>query len=153
MAVISSREHKQPKLPRCQRLWLAALGSGLLAMLILAGLLRPDCRGYGTHQQLGLPACTFNRVFGYRCPSCGMTTSWAHLVRGRVIRAVRANAGGTLLGVIAMIAGPWALVSGCYGRWVVRLPSQWTAVTLAIAIVLITLIDWSIRLYWIWQNV
>ena len=39
-------------------------------------------RVIATHQQLGLPPCTFLEVTGVPCPACGMTTSFALLVRG-----------------------------------------------------------------------
>ena len=43
----------------------------------LARSIEPDQRGYGTHEQVGLPPCTFIRVFNVRCPTCGMMTSFA----------------------------------------------------------------------------
>ena len=71
----------------------------------------PSPPGYGTHQQLGLPPCTFWVLFGRPCPTCGMTTAWAHLMRGEWLDACRANAGGALLGLLAMVAAPWLLGS------------------------------------------
>ena len=49
-----------------------------------------------THRQLGLPPCTFKEMTGLPCPSCGMTSSFALLVRGDVMNSLRANAVGTL---------------------------------------------------------
>ena len=48
---------------------------------------------------------------------CGMTTAWAHLVRGQWLAACRANVGGVLLGLLAMVGAPWLLGSACQGRW------------------------------------
>ena len=53
------------------------IGWGLLGLLAVARWLEPAASGMGTHQQLGLPACTTVTLFNVRCPSCGMTTSWA----------------------------------------------------------------------------
>ncbi len=51
-------------------------------VLIAIGLwLKPSAAGIGTHQQMGLPACTFLKMTGYPCPSCGLTTSFAYAVR------------------------------------------------------------------------
>lgn len=83
------------------------LNSGLL---VTARTLTPSHQGLGTHQQLGLPPCTSILLFQMPCPACGMTTSWAHLLRGHVLDAFRVNAGGTLLAMIAIGYLPF----GCY---------------------------------------
>ena len=70
-------------MPAGQRIALVVLALALLALLVTAGTLTPDEQGFGTHQQLGLPPCTFYLVFKRPCPACGMTTSWAWLLRER----------------------------------------------------------------------
>ena len=122
------------------------LALGLLALLAVAAFLRPDPRGLGTHQQFGLPPCTFRFFFGRPCPTCGMTTSWAHLVRGQLIGALRASVGGTLLGALAVVSVPWLVVSAARGRWLGWAPNGTTVGWVASAILLVTLIDWGIRL-------
>src|SRR5207247_577108 len=57
------------------RLMFVAAALGMTALLGVARLVEPDLRGYGTHEQLGLPPCTFRLLTGIACPSCGMTTS------------------------------------------------------------------------------
>ena len=123
------------------------LAVGLSALLGAAAAVRPDPRGLGTHQRFGLPPCTFQVLFGLRCPTCGMTTSWAHLVRGQVIGALRANAGGTLLGILAVAAVPWLLISGLRGTWLGWAPNDTTIAWTASAIALITVVTWVIRLF------
>lgn len=129
-----------------QRVLSALIGVGLAALLATAIALRPSQRGWGTHQQLGLPPCTFQSLVGVRCPSCGMTTSWAWLVRGNVVRAVQSNVGGALLAVVAMVASPFLLISAIRGRWIVSPPGDGMLAGAAIVVVVITLIDWGIRL-------
>ncbi|HET6884185.1 MAG TPA: DUF2752 domain-containing protein [Pirellulales bacterium] len=114
--------------------------------LCVAGWLRPDPNGFGTHQQLGLPPCTSVWLFGVRCPSCGMTTSWSHAVRGQWIKAVRANAGGALLAATAMVATPWLLVSAVRGRWLWGRPGDRALAIVACVLIAATLLDWMYRL-------
>lgn len=130
----------------CQRGALALGGAMLIGLLGIAGLLRPDPRGYGTHQGLGLPPCTVVALYGVRCPACGMTTSWSYLVRGRIWSACRANSGGTILGLLALTSGPWMLISGVRGRWWIGIPSEALVVSIGIAVVAVTLGDWIVRL-------
>jgi hypothetical protein len=128
------------------RLVATALGLGLLGLLAVAAVLKPDPRGLGTHQQFGLPPCTFRFIFGRPCPTCGMTTSWAHLVRGQLIAAGKANLGGMLLGIVAVASVPWLLGSAIRGRWLGWAPSSVVIAWLGSAIVLVTLIEWGFRL-------
>jgi len=82
-----------------------------------------------------------------RCPACGMTTSWAHAVRGQLPSALRANVGGTMLAALAVIAAPWGVVSGFRGRWLWPPPSDLWIAALTISILLVTLADWGTRLW------
>jgi hypothetical protein len=104
-----------------QRVALAGLALLLLGLLITAGSLTPEEHGYGTHQQLGLPPCTFYLIFHRPCPACGMTTSWAWLLRGAIGNALAANAGGTLLAGLSLAGVPWLTLSALRGRW----PKGW----------------------------
>lgn len=129
-----------------QRAVLAIAGAGLVGLLATAACLTPSSRGFGTHRQLGLPPCTIVQWYGVRCPSCGMTTSWAHMTRGQVASAVRANAGGALLAVVAACIGPWMLASGLAGRWLGSPPRESVTIAVGLAVIVATLIDWGVRL-------
>ncbi len=128
------------------RLLAAVLAVGLMGLLATAAVVGPDPRGLGTHQRLGLPPCTFRMLFGRPCPACGMTTAWACLMQGQLIGALRANVGGTLLGVLALIGTPWVLVSTIRGRWLGSGPNRAAAAWVTLAIVLVMLVDWGLRL-------
>ena len=117
-----------------------------MGLLVTAAMLKPDPRGLGTHQQLGLGPCTFQIVFGTRCPACGMTTSWTHLTHGRPWSALQANAGGASLGLLAIVFGPWLFVSGCRGRWLWRPVAERALVMGCVALLLVIVIDWVCRL-------
>ncbi len=136
-----------PRLHWLYRVALIAAGGLLLALLSTAWRLQPASAGFGTHQQLGLPPCTIVSLFGIRCPSCGMTTSWAYFVRGELLQALQANVGGALLAALALTSGPWLLLSGLAGRWWFRTPSDWNVIATSLLVLTATLIDWSVRLW------
>jgi hypothetical protein len=118
-----------------------------VSLLVTAAALPPSPSGLGTHQQLGLPPCSLRQLADLRCPSCGMTTSWARMMRGQVLGAFSANTGGALLALAAAIGGPWAIASGIRGRWVGGTPNEWLFAGISLGIMAITLCDWGVRLY------
>ena len=83
----------------------------LISGFCLAVWLNPDSRGFGTHQQLGLPACSFQTSFGVPCPSCGMTTSFSHFVRGQWLRSLQASTTAFVLALVCASMVPWCLAS------------------------------------------
>lgn len=102
-----------------------------LALLAVAGLLAgvfgvarwinpydPDGtpRTMSTHTQLGMDPCGFLLATGRPCPACGMTTSFALLVRGDVGASLRANWAGTLIALVWGGVLVWALASAARGR-------------------------------------
>lgn len=129
-----------------ERYLAALLGAVLLCPLVVAAFLRPDDCGHGTHQQLGLPPCTFEVLFGKPCPSCGSTTAFAYVVRGRFSEALRANVGGTLLAGLFAVAVPWLFGSAAIGRWLVLAPSGPRVAVTAVVFAVIMVVDWVIRL-------
>lgn len=125
---------------------LAACGLALAVILALAVTLEPDPRGYGTHERLGFPACTFRTIWNVPCPSCGMTTSFALVVRGRLPEAARANAAGSLFALICAAGVPWLMTAAAVGRYPgVRRPQVALAWLLA-ALGLVALANWAFRL-------
>ncbi|MBN2023587.1 MAG: DUF2752 domain-containing protein [Pirellulales bacterium] len=124
----------------------ALLGLALVCPWAVAAWLRPDGRGHGTHQQLGLPPCSFEVLFGQRCPTCGSTTAFAHLIRGHLLAACRANVGGTLLGVLVAVGGPWLLACAARGRWIGLVPTNALVAWLAGLVAAAMLVDWAVRL-------
>jgi len=107
------------------RIWAAVLLLGSLSVLGIALWLQPSPTGYGTHQQLGfgnyhLAPCGMLMTTGYPCPTCGMTTAFAHTVRGQFLRAIWAQPSGFLLALATMItavASAWTLVTGRNPLW------------------------------------
>ena len=110
-----------PNTGRIARLTLLLIGALLAGVFAVAFYLNPyDADGrprtMATHTQLGMPPCNFVILTGKPCPSCGMTTSFALLVRGDIGASLRANWAGTLIAVMWAITMVWAVASGIKGR-------------------------------------
>jgi hypothetical protein len=127
-----------------RRLGGATISVLAVAVLLVAGSLRPEPGGVGTHEQLNLPACSFLVRTGWPCPTCGLTTSLAAMAHGDVALACRAQPFGVvafLVLVAAALAGGvealswrpvfsfprprawWALAAGggLIGGWAIKL--------------------------------
>ena len=92
--------------PVSQRLLWLGIAAGSLAVLAVAAGIEPDLRGYGSHTQLGLPPCGFLLLTGAPCPGCGLTTAFAHGIRGQWAMAASANPLGLALFLIACACIP-----------------------------------------------
>jgi len=73
------------------RTWGLVLAVPCWAVLLTAWSLTPRRAGYGTAEQLGLPACSLMAEKGIPCPTCGMTTSVSAAAHGDFVAAVRAH--------------------------------------------------------------
>lgn len=109
------------RLNRVCRWGLLAAALGMIGVLGVARVLRPDPKGFGTHQQLGMLPCSFRAITGLGCPSCGMTTAFSWFVRGRLAESWGANPAGCLLAATCLTLVPWMLLGAASGRaWGVR---------------------------------
>ena len=104
------------------RLSLLGVGVLLVAIFGVAAWLKPydeagQPRTMATHTQLGVPSCNFLVWTGKPCPSCGMSTSFALLVRGDVRASLKANWVGTLIAILWAVLLPWAFASAWLGRF------------------------------------
>lgn len=107
--------------PLRTRLIAGAVAAGCLALLVLARTLTPADAGVGTHVQLNMPACGVFMMTGFPCPTCGMTTAFAHVVRGELWSAFFAQPAGMLLALATMGAGIGAIYVGLTGRiWTIN---------------------------------
>jgi len=124
--------------------WLVLL-AGPLFVLVVAALLTPDPAGHGTHRQLGLPPCGFLFVTGYPCPACGLTTSFAHMIRAQVVGAAAANPFGILLFLVTAATVPVAAVGLVRGWPVFETLDRLHFEKWALLLVCTSLVVWGTR--------
>lgn len=85
------------------------------AVLGLAAMLTPAAGGVGTHEQLNLPPCGWVIAAGIPCPTCGMTTSFAHAADGHLLASARTQPMGFLLALgtaMALFLGGYVALTG-----------------------------------------
>ncbi len=129
------------------RILLSVLAFGLVGIFVIAAQLTPDPRGFGTHEQLGLPGCQFRQWIGYPCPHCGMTTSFSNVVRGRFDDAWRANPLGILLASVFAVGIVWSFATAVTGRWVMTdQPFQWFVFG-AIGYLVLAVVFWLLQVF------
>ncbi len=119
---------------------------GALAWLAVAASLHADAAGLGTHQQFGLPPCSFQGTTGTPCPSCGMTTAFAHAAHGELGAAWATQPAGTLLALLVAAAvwvGGWVAWSGADVKPWLR---PWLGWRLAAAVGLVLAGSWLYKI-------
>ena len=132
--------------PAAARAVAVVVFAGCVALLSAAVWLTPDTRGLGTHEQLGHPPCTVVLLTGYPCPTCGMTTAFAHTVRGELLSAFRAQPAGLAMALATIVTACVSLSVVLSGRvWTVN----WYRVSPArvtLALILLILGGWICKL-------
>ncbi len=116
-----------------------ALGLALPLGLAVAGVfLDPDPRGFGTHEQLGLWPCRSMALLRIPCPGCGVTTSVALAVRGRLLDSLATQPFGTLFVLLSLAFSAWSIGGHLQRRDLYaalrakRLTPWWIALTAAL---------------------
>lgn len=118
------------------------LFAGPLAVLITAALLTPSAEGHGTHTQLGLPPCGFLVYTGFPCPGCGLTTSFAHMIRMEVGGAFSANPFGILLFLCTAAMVPLSLLGVARRMPVIDTLDRLHAEKVAIGLSIVSITVW-----------
>ncbi len=128
------------------RLILLGVALGVLAAFGVARLLVPDPRGLGTHEQLGLPPCTTALLFGIPCPTCGMTTAFSLMARGRVLDAFRTQPAGAFFSIAAAMIAVFCVVFAAIGKGpAMRLTARQVGAAV-VAVVVIVIAAWIYKL-------
>lgn len=133
------------------RLILLGVVAGLVTVFGIALRLdpyRPDGtpRLVATHRQLGMPPCTFLEVTGKPCPACGMTTSFALLVRGDLASSMRANWVGTLLAGLWLAVIPWGVATAVRARPLFVRSIERASIALVVVVLGLMMVRWAVVL-------
>lgn len=141
-----SQSSTEQHIPRFLRVIYCGWAAGIIALFVLCSNLSPDPRGLGTHEQLGLPPCGLQSLFGTPCPSCGMTTAWTLFSHGQWLRSAQVNLGGFLMALLAIPTCGSLLMASIQGRWRTWQPRPLLITGLFLMILFITFAQWIIRL-------
>jgi len=123
------------------------IAAAMAAVLVTAAWLTPAKEGMGTHEALGLPPCSLVVTSGLPCPTCGMTTAYAHAMRGQFVSAFIAQPMGLVLW-----AGTWLMA--IYGALVaMRGRGLWInwdrlAPRLMLALGIGMMLGWGFKIAW-----
>lgn len=131
--------------PSARLAW-GAVAAVCAALLAAAARLEPDPRGLGTHEQFGMPPCSFVLTSGLPCPTCGMTTAFAELMHGRPWRAFQAQPAGTILCVAAVVLCGVAGAAATTGRLLVLNWDRLGPVRVSLGVGLLILGGWAWKL-------
>ena len=101
LPVVTARAHvgAEPWTARSRRLVASAVLVACSAVLGVAAYLTPSPTGLGSHEQLGLPPCGWIAIADIPCPTCGMTTAFAHAADGHLLQALHAQPLGGILAI------------------------------------------------------
>ncbi len=130
--------------PRTNRGVSALLLAGVVAVLVIAGMLTPSPLGWGTHQRLLFAPCLFRVFTGLPCAFCGMTTAFAHMAHGEVRAAFHCHVLGPALYLATWLVGLGALLGLIRGR--APLPAFVLSVRFNAAVLIIVLAAWAVQL-------
>ena len=139
----SARLAKAGWVARLIALVVALLG---LASLVIAAGLTPDPRGVETHLQLGMSECGMMKNTGVPCPACGMTTSYAHLLKGHLLTSLKTQPMGTLTAFLAAVGFCGGMYIAITGLPAVRWMEMFFTTKLLFALVGLGLIAWGYKI-------
>ena len=101
--------------PMAARAVAAAVLGGCAVLFAVAAWLDPTPVGTNNLEHFGLPPCGMMMRWGLPCPTCGMTTAFAHAARGQLASAFHAQPAGLTIAIaiaVAAIAAGGTLVTG-----------------------------------------
>jgi hypothetical protein len=113
----------------------AILAAGVIG---IAAWLHPAERGLGTHQQLLAGPCGWIANFDLPCPTCGMTTAFAHAADGHLVASFLSQPAGFALAIATaatLLVGACVAITGSdVSRWLRRCWGRRVAWAIAVGV-------------------
>ena len=103
------------------------VGLACCAVLAIAASLTPADSGLGTHTALKLSQCGWIILWDLPCPSCGMTTAFAHAADGNLWNSVKTQPLGAILALataMTLILCTYVALTG--SKILVAVANLWT---------------------------
>ena len=112
----------------------------------IATRLSPAASGVGTHTQLGLPPCGFLAWTGLPCPGCGLTTCFAHMVRGELGGALQANVFGVGFFLVTALGVPFSVWALATRRPLMDTLVDWHMEKVLLGLSILGIVSWGVRI-------
>lgn len=132
-----------PASPLERGLLVLLAAAGLALLLVLALATDPDPRGHGTHEQLGLQPCSWARVHGEPCPTCGVTTAASLLVHLQPIASFSTHPFGATLALLLAVFVVLGFVHAGRGESLVARSARWPWAWISLSLVALLLASWA----------
>jgi hypothetical protein len=117
-----------------------------LGLLVLALVLRPDPRGFGTHEQLGFQPCLPIRLWNLPCPGCGVTTAVTLALHGHPLRSLATQPFGLVTIALVLAFAVFALRVHRRGRDLFQELGQLPWLRLGPLLVVLLVASWLYKL-------
>ncbi len=127
--------------------WIVLAGAwiGLLGLAALGIVLRPDPRGYGTHEQLGFLPCLPMVLWQIPCPGCGVTTSVVLALHGDLRAALVTQPFGLFVVLATLFLAAWATFAHLRGSDVKHELEQARMGRIALAVLVLLGLCWAYK--------
>ena len=127
-------------------MYAAIIAVAVCVIFLAAAWVTPNQRGVGTHHQLGLPTCGWIIAADIPCPTCGMTTSFAHAVRGQFLQSLFAQPMGLVLAIVTFLTGIIASITAITGRSLALIWMPYCARKYIILLGIFALLAWGFKI-------
>ena len=127
-------------------MYAAIIAVAIGVIFLAAAWVTPSDRGVGSHHQLGLPTCGWIAAADLPCPTCGMTTSFSHAVRGQFLQSLFAQPMGLLLAIGTFLTGVLAIFTAVTGRSLALIWMPFCSRKYIILLVIFALLAWGFKI-------